>query len=217
MSAELKARLVAALAPLAEGDRPGPIAYSDYDLNPEFRPPQRPPLRAAAVLIPIVDRPEGPSFLLTRRSDSLVRHTGQIAFPGGRLDPGEGVVEAALREADEEVGLKAGFVEPLGLSDRYETVTGFVVTPVVGWVRAGFDLRADPAEVAEVFEVPWAFLMDPANHRRDSYDRDGARRWFWAMPWPEAGGAERYIWGATAGMLRALYLRLYPQTVEPVL
>lgn len=206
---ELKALIAARLDPVEGWDPAARPDYSDFDLNPEFRPATRPALRDAAVLIPVIDRPEGLSVILTRRADSLASHTGQIAFPGGRLDPGEGPVEAALREAFEEVGLEPGFVEPLGLSNRYETVTGYVVTPVVGLVRPGFELTPSPSEVAEVFETPLAFLMDPANHRRDFFERDGVRRYFYAMPW-----GDRYIWGATAGMLRALWNRLYSDGAE---
>lgn len=206
----LRARLLARLDPPGAWSSAGPCAGSDFDLNPEARPGAGRPLRQAAVLIPVVDRPEGPTLLLTRRSDSLASHTGQVAFPGGRLDAGEGPVEAALREAWEEVGLDSHFVEPLGLSDRYETVTSFMVTPVAAWVRPGFALVPSPDEVADTFETPWDFLMDPANHRREFYEAPGgARRWFWAMPWADPAGSERYIWGATAGMLRALWGRLY--------
>lgn len=204
----LRERLVEALDPVASWRPAAAPVHSDFDLNPEFRPPERPVLRDAAVLVPVIDRPEGPTFLLTRRSDSLASHTGQVAFPGGRLDPGETAVQAAVREAREEVGLDPALVEPLGLSDAYETVTGFLVTPVVAVVRPGFALTPNPDEVAEVFETPWSFLMDPANHRREFYEAPGGqKRWFWAMPWVDAD-AERYIWGATAGMLRALYGRL---------
>jgi len=157
------------------------------------------------VLVAIIARPEGATVLMTRRADSLRSHTGQIAFPGGRLDPGETVVEAALREAWEEVRLDPLLVEPLGLSDPWRTVTDFTVTPVIAWLAEPPRVEAQPDEVAEVFEVPWDFLMDPANHRRDFYDTaEGPRRWFWAMPYQE-----RYIWGATAGMLRGLRDRLY--------
>lgn len=182
-------------------------AQSDFDLNPDVRSDpalQGRARRRAAVLAPIVAAEEGPRLILTRRSDTLASHTGQIAFPGGRLDPGEGPVEAALREAREEIGLDSAFVEPVGLSSLYETVTGYLVTPVVAMVRPGFSLKPNPDEVAEVFEVPFAFLMDSANHRRDDYELNGTRRYFYAMPW-----GERYIWGATAGMLRALWMRLY--------
>ncbi|MBS0295569.1 MAG: CoA pyrophosphatase [Proteobacteria bacterium] len=201
---DLRARLAAHLDPVGAWDPASEPTHSDFDLNPSFRPTDRPRLRDAAVLIPIVARPQGLSVILTRRADTLSSHTGQVAFPGGRLDPGEGPVEAALREAWEEVGLERDFVEPAGLSNRYETVTGYVVTPVVGLVRPGFDLRPSPDEVAEVFETPFDFLMDPANHKRESFQRDGQTRWYYAMPWEG-----RYIWGATAGMLRALWKRLY--------
>ena len=202
-------QLISSLDPLdAASGRP---RFSDFDLNPDAPRVDR-LLRPAAVLIPVVDHANGPTLLLTRRSDSLASHTGQIAFPGGRLDAGETVVQAALREAMEEVGLSPDHVEPLGLSDAYETVTGFLVTPVVAWVRPGFILKTDPSEVADAFETPWDFLMDEANHRREFYDApDGTRRWFWAMPW-----GERYIWGATAGMLRSLWGRLHDPAREAV-
>ena len=205
----LRQQLISSLDPLdAASGRP---RFSDFDLNPDAPRVDR-LLRPAAVLIPLVDHANGPTLLLTRRSDSLASHTGQIAFPGGRLDAGETVVQAALREAMEEVGLSPDHVEPLGLSDAYETVTGFLVTPVVAWVRPGFILKTDPSEVADAFETPWVFLMDEANHRREFYDApDGTRRWFWAMPW-----GERYIWGATAGMLRSLWGRLHDPAREAV-
>lgn len=205
----LRERIANRLDPIEGWDPADEPGGSDYDLAPEFRPTDPPRLRDAAVLIPVVDRPEGLSVVLTRRSDTLSSHSGQIAFPGGRLDPGEGPVEAAVREAWEEIGLEPSLVEPLGLSTRYETVTGYVVTPVVGLVRPDFSVTPNPAEVAEVFEAPFAFLMDPANHRKDFYERAGARRWFYAMPW-----GEKYIWGATAGMLRALWDRLYGEGEE---
>ena len=200
----LRERLMERLAPAAAWTPGGLPEQSDYDLNPGAARPGR-TLRPAAVLVPVIARPEGATVLLTRRSDNLASHTGQIAFPGGRLDPGETAAEAALREAWEEVGLDPAAVELLGVGDAYETVTGFVVTPVVGWLAEPPVVVPSPDEVAEVFETPWDFLMDPANHRRDFYDPEsGPRRWFWAMPWQE-----RYIWGATAGILRALYERLY--------
>jgi len=200
----LRSRLMERLAPV-DSWRPGGLApRSDFDLNPTMRRPAM-DLRPAAVLVPVLARSEGATVLLTRRSDTLASHTGQIAFPGGRLDPGEDAVMAALREADEEVGLDPQTVEVLGLSDPYETVTSFLVTPVVGWLSAPPQLTPSPAEVAEVFETPWDFLMDAANHRRDFHDLDAeTRRWFWAMPW-----GERYIWGATAGILKGLQGRLY--------
>lgn len=183
---------------------------SDFDLNPDADRPVV-GLRPAAVLIPVVARLEGATALLTRRADALTSHGGQIAFPGGRLEPDETAVAAALREADEEIGLAAGDVEVLGLGAPYQTGSGFLVTPVVAWLDRIPALSPSPDEVAEVFEVPWDFLMDAANHRRDFYDREGEpRRWFWAVPWNE-----RYIWGVTAGILRALHERLYGDEAEP--
>lgn len=205
----LKARLRDRLAPV-EGWRPNQAAAkSDFDLNPGVDFGVR-ELRPAAVLIPLIGRPESVSVLLTRRADTLTKHSGQIAFPGGRLDPGETAVEAALREAREEVALDSGLVEVLGLGDAYETGTGFLITPVVGWLNAPPVVTPSEAEVADIFETPWDFLMDAANHRRDFLDMDdGDRRWFWAMPWED-----RYIWGATAGIIRALRVRLYGEIDE---
>lgn len=178
---------------------------SDFDLNPGASRWVEGPLKPAAVLIPIVETEEGARVLLTRRADSLARHTGQIAFPGGRLDPGETAVQAALREAWEEVALKPEAVEVLGLSDAYETGTGYLVTPVVGWLAGMPALTPSPDEVAEVFEVPWDVLMDPAMLRRDHLETPaGDRRWFWSVTFED-----RYIWGVTAGIIRALRHRLY--------
>lgn len=205
--ATLKARMTERLI-AAYGWTPMPATGSDFDLNPDAPRPER-SLRAAAVLIPVIAHADGATVLLTRRADTLTSHTGQIAFPGGRLESGETAVEAALREAMEEVALDPAAVEVLGLSEPYETVTGFLVTPVVGWVATAPTLAADPHEVAEMFEAPWDFLMDATNHRRDSYDRDGSPRWFWAMPWQD-----RYIWGATAGIIHRLRARLYDDDAE---
>ncbi len=200
----LRTRLRERLSPISAWSPEAGAVRSDFDLNPDAERPER-RLRPAAVLVPVIARPEGAAVLMTRRSDSLASHTGQIAFPGGRLDSGETAVQAALREAWEEVALDPAVVEVLGLGDAYETGTGFLVTPVVGWLSESPHTRPSPDEVAEVFEVPWDFLMDPANHRRDSYQREGEpRRWFWAMPWEQ-----RYIWGVTAGIVRALRARLY--------
>lgn len=200
----LRQRLVDKLEPVAGWTPDRAAARSDFDLNPDAERPGL-ALRPAAVLVPVIARPDGASVLMTRRSDSLASHTGQIAFPGGRLDPGETAVAAALREAFEEVALDPAAVEVLGIGDAYETGTGFLITPVVGWLAEPPVTTPSPDEVAEVFEAPWDFLMDAANHRRDFYDREGQpRRWFWAMPY-----RERYIWGATAGVVRALRARLY--------
>lgn len=162
-------------------------------------------LTPAAVLVGLIEREAGFSVLLTRRSDTLRRHTGQVAFPGGRLDPGETAWQAALREAQEEVGLHPDFVELAGLSTPYRTGTGYLVTPVVGFIAEGFSLEPNPDEVAHVFETPFGFLMDPTNY--EEHERElptGDKRRFYAMT-----HEDQYIWGATAGMLRALYDRLY--------
>ena len=153
--------------------------------------------RAAAVLLGLVDRPSGPSIILTQRTAPLRDHTGQISLPGGRLEPEDaGPAEAALREAQEEIGLDPQRVDLLGGLRHYDTVTGFRIHPVVGWIEPPVALRPDPHEVAEVFELPLSFALDPANHRRDSYDRNGLRRHFYVLPFED-----RYIWGATAGIL----------------
>ena len=208
--ATLRRRLGARLVPASAWSPDAGAVRSDFDLNPDAERPAR-RLRPAAVLVPVIARPEGAAVLMPRRSDSLASHTGQIAFPGGRLDPGETAAQAALREAWEEVALDPSVVEVVGLGDAYETGTGFLVTPVVGWLAESPHTRPSPDEVAEVFEVPWDFLMDPANHRRESYQRDGEpRRWFWAMPWEQ-----RYIWGVTAGIVRALRARLYGDETAP--
>lgn len=209
--ATLRRRLAERLVPASAWSAEAGAVRSDFDLNPDAERPGR-ILRPAAVLVPVIARPEGATVLMTRRSDSLASHTGQIAFAGGRLDPGETAVEAALREAFEEVALDPAVVEVLGVGDPYETGTGFLVTPVVGWLKEPPETTPSPDEVAEVFETPWDFLMDPANHRRDFYDRDGQpRRWFWAVPYEQ-----RYIWGVTAGIVRALQVRLYGDEAAPL-
>ena len=164
----------------------------------------REPLREAAVLIPLVMHASGPTVLLTRRTAHLHDHAGQISFPGGGIEQHDQTpVAAALRETEEEVGLRAEFVEVLGSLPRYATATGYLVTPVVGLVTPGFSLRIDTFEVEEVFEPPLAFLMNPAHHERRLIDFDGMRRTFYAMPYQ----AQRryFIWGATAAMLRNFY------------
>jgi 8-oxo-dGTP pyrophosphatase MutT (NUDIX family) len=162
----------------------------------------------AAVLIPLVMRDEL-MLLLTERGKNMSTHSGQIAFPGGRTDDTDAdAVHTALREADEEIGLPSGHVEVLGTLPNYVTGSAFIVTPVVALVRPGFLLQPNPAEVADVFEVPLRFLMSPANHRRHVFEFEGAQREWLSMPYtsevPEQP-QERYIWGATAAMLRNFY------------
>jgi 8-oxo-dGTP pyrophosphatase MutT (NUDIX family) len=162
------------------------------------------PIRPAAVLIAVVDRPE-PTVLLTQRSAHLNDHAGQISFPGGKIDPTDASpLDAALREANEEVGLDSEFIDPVGYLDLYGTAFGFRILPTVARVRPGFTMRVSAAEVDDVFEVPLAFLMNPANHQIHSKEFRGIERSYYAMPYEE-----RYIWGATAGILRVLYERIY--------
>jgi 8-oxo-dGTP pyrophosphatase MutT (NUDIX family) len=162
------------------------------------------PSLPAAVLIPVVAREE-PTVLLTQRSSELPVHAGQISFPGGKLDAADpDPLATALREAEEEIGLDAGFVDPLGYLDPYLSGTGFRIVPVVALISPAFHLALNPAEVDEAFEVPLTFLMTPGNHARHSREWKGVQRSFYAMPY-----GERYIWGVTAGILRKLYERLY--------
>jgi len=167
-----------------------------------FRPAR--PLRPAAVLIGLIDRPQGPQLLFTVRSEHLNDHAGQISFPGGRVEASDrNPTAAALREAHEEIGLDPDRVEVLGTLPTYKTISGYEVTPVVGWIAADAVLHADPLEVEEFFEVPLAFLMDGANHMRRLVVQGEHRRTVYAM---EYVGRHRYlIWGATAAMLRNFY------------
>lgn len=189
------------VARLAAAPPPG-IRRGDHDLNPDLLPDS--PLTRAAVLVPLVDRPQGLTILLTRRTDHLQAHAGQISFPGGRCEPGDcDPVATALREAEEEIGLCRSLVTPVGQLDTYVTRTGFEVSPVIGLVTPPPALVPDPNEVAEVFEVPLAFLLDPANHQRNQLIHDGLERHYYAMPY-----GTYYIWGATAGMLMNFYAYL---------
>jgi len=163
-------------------------------------PPQHRPV-PAAVLVPIVNQPGGLTLLFTQRTAHLHDHAGQISFPGGRVDAGDADrVATALREAQEETGLDPARVQIVGQLPDYDIPTGFRVTPVVGWVEPPFELKPDPFEVADVFEVPLTFFLDPANHRRHTDVRDGRTRHYYSMPY-----GERNIWGATAGMLYSLF------------
>lgn len=158
-------------------------------------------LTPAAVLVPVIERPQGLSVLFTQRTAHLNDHAGQVSFPGGRCEPSDpSPVFTALRETEEEIGLDPARVEVLGLLPEYRTGTGFTVTPVVGLVHPPFDLNPDSFEVAEVFETPLDFLLDPANHQRHSMEIGGVVRHYYAMPYQGY-----FIWGATAGMLVSLY------------
>ncbi len=185
--------------PLAQGAR------GDLDLNPSMW--ERAGVVAtkpAAVLIPVIDRSE-PTILLTIRTKELASHAGQVAFPGGKIDPGDvSPAAAALREAKEEIGLASALIEPLGYLDLYLTFSGFRILPTVARVRPDFALTLNPREVTETFEVPLAFLMTPANHQRRSRDWKGIDREYYAMPF-----GDHYIWGITAGIVRNLYDRVY--------
>jgi 8-oxo-dGTP pyrophosphatase MutT (NUDIX family) len=163
--------------------------------------------RPAAVLIPLVMRPPGLTVLLTERTAHLSSHAGQVAFPGGRTEPHDpSAVATALRETEEEIGLSRVHVEIIGQLPQYITGSGFAVTPVVGLVEPSHSLTIDDNEVAEIFEVPLEFLMNPAHHQRRVYAwEDGAQRGFLAMPWRRPDGREHFIWGVTAAMLRNLY------------
>jgi 8-oxo-dGTP pyrophosphatase MutT (NUDIX family) len=183
-----------------------PGLRGDHSLNPGALPP-RAGLTGAAVLVPLVDHPTGLTVLLTQRTAHLSDHAGQISFPGGRIEPSDAhPVAAALREAEEEVGLPASHVDIVGRLDTYVTGTGFEIVPVVALVRSPYPLRPDPFEVAEVFEVPLDFLVDPVNLQRGSREWKGTTRCFFALPYEN-----RYIWGATAGMLVNLAEVLAPE------
>ncbi|MBZ0164133.1 MAG: CoA pyrophosphatase [Notoacmeibacter sp.] len=180
--------------------------HGDHLLNPDMRDRiVNAELRDAAVLIPVIDRQGGATVLLTQRTEKLRSHSGQVAFPGGRIDVGDrSPVHAALRETDEEVGLSPGEIEVIGRMPDYVTGSGYRIAPVFGIVKPVFDLKLNPHEVADAFEVPLEFLMSPGNHVRASRFWKGEERFFWEMP-----HGDRYIWGVTAGIIRTVYERLY--------
>ncbi|MEM5473984.1 CoA pyrophosphatase [Hoeflea sp. AS60] len=190
----------------AFGSEPAHLGHGDHVLNPGMVSGLvGAKLREAAVLVPVTDTGPEAQVILTRRSTAMRRHSGQVAFPGGSVDPEDGSVEiAAMREAEEEIGLDRKFVEPVGRLPVYMTTTGFRITPVLAVVRPGFTLVANPDEVDAVFETPLSFLMDPANHRRESRVWEGIERHYYVMPY-----GEHHIWGVTAGIIRTLYERLY--------
>lgn len=162
------------------------------------------PIRPAAVLVPIVQRAE-PMVLLTQRTAHLPDHAGQISFPGGKIDAtDESPLAAAVREAEEEIGLDRRFIHPIGYLDLYMTTLGYRIVPTIARIEPNFELSLNPSEVDDAFEVPLAFLMEPANHQRHSRDWQGMTRSYYAIPF-----GQRYIWGVTAGILRNLYDRIY--------
>jgi 8-oxo-dGTP pyrophosphatase MutT (NUDIX family) len=192
--------------PPGHDDPHAPSEHGDHALNRDqpldlfHKGPHRP----AAVLVPILAHPKGATVVLTRRTDHLTSHAGQVAFPGGKIEPDEAPMAAAIREAEEEIGLTARLIEPLGYLDLYQTGSGFRIVPVVALIDPAAEFRPDPKEVAAIFEVPLDFLMQPGNHQQHSRIRGGYRRRFYAMPY---GG--HYIWGVTAGIIRNLYDRVY--------
>jgi 8-oxo-dGTP pyrophosphatase MutT (NUDIX family) len=188
---EVRYRLARWHAPGAAG--PGSVPGDEGALG---RPSAAEPT-PAAVLVGLVDREGGPALLLTQRTEHLRDHAGQICFPGGRIEPDDAsAAAAALREAEEEIGLDPARVAIIGKLPLYQTVTGFRIHPVVGWISPPFELRPDPYEVAEAFEVPLHFVLDPENHRRQSYRRGPVTRAYYVLPYQG-----RFIWGATAGIL----------------
>jgi 8-oxo-dGTP pyrophosphatase MutT (NUDIX family) len=194
--------LVARIRDVLRSDLPHSAILLDSDARDPLLSGEGPPM-PAAVLVALVDRPD-PGLILTMRADTVRRHAGQIAFPGGRIDPeDDGPVAAALREAAEEIGLPAGKVEILGIADRYRTITGFEVTPVVGLIPAGLEFSPQPDEVAAIFEVPLAHLLEPAHHLVRDVLWQGRQRSYYEIEWEG-----QRIWGATAAMIVNLSRRL---------
>lgn len=185
-----------------------PPIGSDFSLSGVVPVPEA--WKPASVLVPLVDRAPGITVLLTQRTADMPSHAGQVAFPGGRRQASDiDAAATALRETEEEVGIPARFVDVIGAVDLYRTGTGFEITPIVGIVRPGFTIRADPREVADVFEVPLEHFLDEVNHKIDSRHYQGRERRYYAMPY-----GDRYIWGATAGMLKNLHFILTAKETE---
>ena len=208
---KIRARLKSLDDVLANGAPAEAPLRSDFDLRPDgtrLKGATNRVLKPAAVLVPIVNRPEGPTVLLTQRTAHLNKHAGQISFPGGGVEAQDAHhVATALRETEEEIGLHHRHITLLGRLSMYETSTAYGVTPVVGWVEPPFELVVDSFEVAEVFETPLSFILDRRNHVKETAMRDGVQRWFYVMPYQG-----RRIWGATAGMLVNLAIRLDGKT-----
>ena len=197
-----------ALRDLAKSKLAGPHAsdQGDHQLNPEFREwVLKQAIRPAAVLVPFVERRERINVILTKRMDHLKSHSGQVAFPGGKIDEADpDAVAAALREAHEEIDLQPNDVEVIGQLPDYHTGSGYRISPVLGIVKPNAVMSANPEEVDYVFEVPLSYLMDPANHNRGSREFGGSRRYYFEMPYQD-----HYIWGVTANMLRMLYEQMF--------
>jgi 8-oxo-dGTP pyrophosphatase MutT (NUDIX family) len=190
--------------PAALTDLSAPAVRGDLDLDPQaWKTAGVAAVRPAAVLVPVVDRPV-PVVILTQRTADLAIHAGQIAFPGGKIDPGDkSPAGAALREAEEEIGLAPGLIEPIGYLDLYLTFSGFRILPTLARIAPGYALTLNRSEVAQAFEVPLEFLMQPDNYERRSRDWNGITRHYYAIPYQD-----HYIWGVTAGILRNLYERV---------
>lgn len=184
-----------------------PSGRSDFDLNPDYHEDLKLTPKPAAVLVPVINYENDAQVLLTRRPEDMPSHPGQVAFPGGKVEKSdENIIAAALREAEEEIGLDPSLVDIVGYLDTYQTGSGFRITPVVGLVHADYKLTLDKREVDEAFEVPLRFLMTAANHQKHARIWQGKNRAYYAMPY-----GDKFIWGATAGMLKNFYDRVYQE------